>query len=55
MKWNESNESVYKDGREELLGKRRARIAVPAEMVRLSLKGIDLAKCDSIEVRAHAR
>ena len=44
-----------KDGREELLGKHRARIAVPAEMVRLSLKGIDLAKYDSIEVRAHAR
>lgn len=44
-----------KDGSEELLKKRRARIAVPAEMARLSLENVDLGKYDSIEVRAHAR
>lgn len=44
-----------KDGSEELLKKRRARIAVPAEMARLSLENVDLGKYDSIEVRAYAR
>lgn len=44
-----------KDGVEEVLKKGRARIAVPAEMARLALSGIDASRYDAIEVRAHVK
>lgn len=42
-------------GGEEVLKRSRARIAVPAEMARLRLGGIDVSCYESIEVRAYVR
>lgn len=39
----------------DVLAHGRARIAVPAEMARLRLRGADASRYDSIEVRAHVR
>lgn len=45
---------IRADG-EDVLAHGRARIAVPAEMARLRLRGADVSRYDSIEVRAHVR
>lgn len=45
---------VALDGAETVLARKRARIAVPAEMVRLSVPVGDAGEFDRIEVRAHA-
>lgn len=45
---------IRADG-EDVLARGRARIAVPAEMARLRLRGADVSRYDSIEVRAHVR
>lgn len=45
---------IRADG-EDVLARGRARIAVPAEMVRLHLRDADVSHYDSIEVRAHVR
>ena len=45
---------IRADG-EDVLARGRARIAVPAEMARLHLRGADVSHYDSIEVRAHVR
>lgn len=45
---------IRADG-EDVLAHSRARIAVPAEMARLRLRGADVSRYDSIEVRAHVR
>lgn len=45
---------IRADG-EDVLAHGRARIAVPAEMARLRLRGADASRYDSIEVRAHVR
>lgn len=45
---------IRADG-EDVLAHGRARIAVPAEMARLRLRGADVSHYDSIEVRAHVR
>lgn len=44
-----------REGKETILAKGRARIAVPAEMARLRLRDVDASRYDSIEVRAHVR
>ena len=41
--------------KEEVLAKRRVRIAIPAEMARICLRGADLSRYESIEMRAHVR
>ncbi|MEE0845379.1 MAG: FAD-dependent oxidoreductase [Eggerthellaceae bacterium] len=43
------------DGSQEVLAKGRALIAVPAEMARLRLRGAEISRFDSIEVRARVR
>lgn len=45
---------IRADG-EDVLAHGRARVAVPAEMARLRLRGADASRYDSIEVRAHVR
>lgn len=45
---------IRADG-EDVLAHGRARIAVSAEMARLRLRGVDVSRYDSIEVRAHVR
>lgn len=45
---------IRADG-EDVLARGRARVAVPAEMARLRLRGTDVSRYDSIEVRAHVR
>lgn len=45
---------IRADG-EDVLARGRARVAVPAEMARLHLRGTDVSRYDSIEVRARVR